>query len=205
MTKDPRSNNELPSANSPAAYVSAYSRALQEALSKVSLEQLDEAYAAIAGALKNGARVYLAGNGGSAAIADHFCCDLMKGTHVPGKEGLKVYSMTSSTPLLTAIANDFGYDRSIAMQIEMLGEKDDVVILVSSSGNSPNIVKAIESARKKGLKIIGLSGFSGGKLAAMSDFPVYVPIHNYGMAEDAHQAILHAFSQFLARERDSER
>src|SRR5205807_2169508 len=98
-----------------------------------------------------GARIFVAGNGGSAAISDHLCCDWQKGVHVADHAGLHVHSLVSSTGLLTAIANDFGYDKSFSFQLELAGLKpEDIVVLISSSGNSPNIVAAAELAKSRG-------------------------------------------------------
>lgn len=205
MAKDPRFENDLPVADSVGEYFTAYTRELAKAAGKVSQEKIQEAFELLAATLKRNQRIYVAGNGGSCAIADHLCCDFMKGTHVHGKPALKVHSLTSSPALLTALSNDFGYETSLSRQVEMLGEAGDILILISSSGNSPNIVKAVEAAHAKKMKVIGLCGFSGGKLAATADVPLYVPVHNYGIAEDVHQMLMHAFAQFLAQKRDSEK
>ncbi|MBI3544490.1 MAG: SIS domain-containing protein [Deltaproteobacteria bacterium] len=203
--QDPRDNNEIPDAGSAAEYFSAYARELGVALAKISPEQIEAAYDVLRGALKSGARIYVAGNGGSAAISDHLCCDWLKGTYVPGQPALKVHSLTANTALFTALGNDFGYDATIARQVEMLGEPGDVLILISSSGNSANIIKAADSARARKMKVIGMTGFNGGKLAASADVSLYVPAHNYGMAEDAHQMLMHSLAQFLNKERDVSR
>lgn len=200
---DPRFKNQIFETSSPSQYLISYSRELGRALGQVDSRQLDAAYEIIKDALKRGARIYVAGNGGSSAIADHLCCDWMKGTAVPNAPSLKVHSLTSNSALFTALANDFSYEESLSRQIDMLCEPGDIVVLISSSGNSPNIVKALEAARTKRVKTIGLSGFNGGKLAAAADISLHVPVDNYGLAEDAHQAVMHVLAQFLAKERDS--
>jgi phosphoheptose isomerase len=151
--------------------------------------------------LYSGARVYVAGNGGSASIANHLTCDWMKGTHVTGKPALKVHSLGSNGTLLTAIANDFGFEESFAHQVELLGEAGDLLVLISSSGNSANIVRALEVARLKRMKIIGLTGFTGGKLKELCDVSLHVPVHNYGIVEDTHQSLMHCLAQFLEKSR----
>ena len=136
-----------------------------------------------------GGRIFAAGNGGSAAISEHLSCDWQKGVHVAGKACLKVHCLTSNTSLFTAIANDYGYDKSFAFQLELAElEKRDVVLLISSSGNSENVVQAMRFAKEKGCKVIGMSGFSGGKLKAESDISLHVPFDNYGLVEDGHRA-----------------
>lgn len=201
--KDPRFMNELPEGGSIGDYLSSYADRLKEGLATIASDALDEAHRLLQDVLKNNRRIYVAGNGGSAAIADHLCCDFSKGTYLPNKPSLRVQSLVANGPLLTALGNDYGYDKTLDTQVEIFGEKGDVVILISSSGNSPNIVKAAEAARAKGMTVIGLSGFSGGKLRELSHVSLYVPINNYGIVEDAHQCLMHVLAQYLARSRDA--
>jgi phosphoheptose isomerase len=147
--------------------------------------------------------VFVAGNGGSAAIADHLCCDWTKGTHAANLVPLRTHSLVSNVALLTAVANDFGYDDAFARQLEMLGVAGDVVLLISSSGNSPNVLAAADRAKALGITTIGLTGFSGGALAARADFALHVPYANYGLVEDCHQILMHTFAQLFAREREA--
>lgn len=201
--RDPRFQNDLPPANSLSSYLKDYAHKLEEALCQVPEKKIEDAYAILKRALANKSRIYVAGNGGSSAIADHLCCDWMKGTFIAGQPTVKVHSLTSNSALFTALANDFGYEHSISRQIEMLGDPNDVVVLISSSGNSRNIIEAAQAAIEKKMTVIGMSGFSGGKLNEISHTSLYVPVHNYGIVEDAHQVLMHVLSQFLARERDS--
>ncbi len=202
MPQDPRFRNHKPTASSVAGYLRGYVAELSEAIAEVPDEAVEKAFDLLRSASEQGRIIYVAGNGGSAAISDHLCCDWMKGTQAPGHSTLKVVSMASSTALLTAIANDFSYDECFSRQVEMLGEAGDVLVLISSSGNSPNVVEAAEAAHRQGMKVIGMSGFAGGKLAALADAPLHVPVDNYGMAEDCHQMLMHVFAQFLAQLRD---
>ena len=133
--------------------------------------------------------VYVGGNGGSAAIANHLCCDFMKGS------GIKTVSLSSNVPLITAIGNDYGYQQVLAKQLGYLGCSGDVVILISSSGQSANIKQAVIEAKSKGIKIIGLSGFDGGYLADNSDISLHVNYDNYGIVEDVHQMLMHSLAQ----------
>lgn len=202
--QDPRFRNEGPQGVATVTeYLGGYAESLREALLKVSRADLEKAFAAVERVIASSRRVYVAGNGGSAAIGDHLCCDWMKGTYVAGKPTLKVHSLVSNTSLLTAIGNDFGYEKSYSAQLEMMGEKGDVAVLISSSGNSPNILAAAEAAHKKGMVVIGMSGFTGGKLKEISDVSLHVPVNNYGLAEDAHQALMHVITQFLNKTRDT--
>lgn len=143
------------------------------------------------------ARFFVGGNGGSAAISDHLCCDWGKGSFKENQKPLKVHSLVSNTALLTAIGNDMGYEKTLKFQLQLAGIcSKDAVMLISSSGNSPNIVEAALYAKEKNARVIGLTGFSGGKLKEIADIGVHIPVDNYGIVEDAHQSIMHILSQY---------
>jgi D-sedoheptulose 7-phosphate isomerase len=201
--KDPRFKNDLPEASSLEGYLKAYSSRLNEVINQVSAQNLNAVFDVLKTVIQEQGRIYIAGNGGSAAIADHLCCDWTKGTHTPGLAPLKTHSLSSNAALLTALANDFGYEQSFAKQIEMLAMPGDAALLISSSGNSPNIIEALETAKKMGLKTIGFCGFSGGQLKEKADHCLYVPANNYGIVEDAHQMLMHVLCQVLAKMRDA--
>jgi phosphoheptose isomerase len=199
MQNDPRDKNKWFSLESPTAYLGEYVQTLSAIVQKVDAKALEAAIDLLAKTIATGRRVYVCGNGGSAAIADHLCCDWTKGTFIPGKQALRTHSLAANSALLTALANDFGYENSFSSQVEMLGEAGDVLVAISSSGNSPNIVKAVESAKARGMKVVGLSGFAGGKLAAGADLSLHVEFDNYGLVEDCHQVLMHVMSQYLIR------
>lgn len=193
---DPRYLNQNFSNESVGSYLLEYSRNLQKALESVSREALDGAARLLFKARQGGHRIFVAGNGGSAAISEHLGCDWQKGVHLPGKSCLKVHCLSANSALLTAIANDFGYDKVFSFQLEMADlNPTDLVVLISSSGNSENILKAAEWARSKGCEIIGLTGFSGGRLKNAATVALHVPFDNYGVVEDAHQALMHILAQ----------
>jgi len=200
---DPRSKNAMFTARTWKGYVRQYAHDLEGALEQVSESALDGAYRAIATAVVEQRRVFVAGNGGSAAIADHLCCDWTKGTHTGEHPPLRTHSLVSNVALLTAVANDFGYDAAFSRQLEMLGAPGDVLLLISSSGNSPNILAAADTAKAIGITTIGLTGFSGGALAQRADFSLHVPYANYGLVEDCHQILMHTFAQLFVREREA--
>ena len=154
-------------------------------------ETLDLAVQTIKNAVKMGKRIYVAGNGGSAAIGEHLCCDFTK------QSDAKLYSLISNTALTTAFANDYGYEKVIAMQISRLCNINDILILISSSGESRNIVEAVNAAKIKKMKIIGLTGFSGGFLKEKSTISLHIPSDNYGVVEDCHQMLMHVISKLL--------
>ncbi len=199
---DPRFKNAMFPADSWKGYLQQYARQVQEALEQVPASVLDEAYRVITTAVTDNRRVFVAGNGGSAAIADHLCCDWTKGTHTPGLSPLRTHSLASNVPVLTAIANDFGYDGVFSRQLEMLASAGDVLLLISSSGNSPNIVSAVAAAKAMGITTVGLTGFSGGALAQQADVSLHIPYANYGVVEDCHQILMHTFAQLFARQRE---
>lgn len=202
MQLDPRHRNERCDTSSIAAYLGDYAERLKDALLTVDTDALDAAREAVEGAAAAGRRIYAIGNGGSAAIADHLCCDWVKGTHCHGHPVVDSTSMTSNVALYSAIANDFGFEQVFSKQVDFLGREGDVLVAISSSGNSPNIMAAIDMAHARGMKTIGLSGFAGGKLNDGAQISLYVNANNYGIVEDAHQALMHILAQYIAAHRD---
>ena len=140
-----------------------------------------------------GGTLFVAGNGGSAAIAEHLMCDFMKGA------GLKVISLCSNVSLLTALANDIEYAEIFRAKLKMFGScQRDCLFLISSSGNSPNVINAAKYAEEISMSVIGLTGFSGGELRSLSDVSLHISAHNYGIVEDSHQAIMHILTQWAS-------
>lgn len=200
--RDPRHRNERFDSTTLGAYLVCYADRLRDALCGVDAGALDAARALIDGAARDGRRVFSIGNGGSAAIAEHLCCDFTKGTAAHGHPTIDTCSLTANMALYSAIANDFGFEHVFERQIELIARAGDVLIAVSSSGNSPNIVAAVTAAKARGVPVIGLSGFAGGKLRDAADVVLHVDIDNYGVVEDAHQALMHVLAQFIAVRRD---
>ena len=202
MENDPRSRNLLCDRSSIGAYLQDYGRRIAGALAGVNADALERACALIETTAANGNHILSIGNGGSAAIADHLCCDLGKGTHHHNHPAINAQSLVANMPMYSAIANDFGFERVFEAQIDMIGRSGDVLIAISSSGNSPNILNAVEAARARGMTTIGLSGFDGGRLRESAEVSLHVDDHNYGIVEDAHQAIMHVLAQYIACKRD---
>lgn len=144
-----------------------------------------------------GGTLWVAGNGGSAAIADHTVCDASKGTYVDGRPPLRCVSLAANGPMVTAIGNDIAFDRIFSQQLVYYARPGDCVLLVSSSGNSANVVEACRYARSIGLTSIAFVGFSGGRLSELADHVVHVAVDNYGIAEDTHQSLMHVITQCL--------
>jgi len=144
-------------------------------------------------AREEGRWVFIVGNGGSAANASHACEDLIKGTlsDFENQKRLKIMSLTDNTPALLAWANDEGYDRVFVEQLKTFASPGDLLIAISGSGNSPNVLAAVDWAEKNGLTTVGLTGFDGGKLKRAARAGVHVPIEDMGAAEAAHDVIFH--------------
>ncbi|MCC7129642.1 MAG: SIS domain-containing protein [Anaerolineae bacterium] len=136
-------------------------------------------------------QIFVFGNGGSAATASHMVCDLIKNTRSPSRERMKVIGLADNMATLSAYANDEGYERVFAEPLESLGEPGDLAIAISGSGNSPNVLRAVETARRKGLRTVGLTGFAGGKLADMVDVALIAPAGRIEQVEDLHLVIDH--------------
>jgi len=142
-------------------------------------------------------QVFIAGNGGSAATASHMANDLAKGVAEVGGRGFRAIALSDNVPLITAIANDKSYEEIFADQLSMLGQAGDVLIVISGSGNSTNIVRAVEVAQHIQITTIALLGMGGGQVAKMADISVIVPSDDYGPIEDIHMVLDHLFTAYL--------
>lgn len=173
-----------------------YVNKLIDGLVSVDTRELDFVCEMLISAYKKGTPVYVCGNGGSAAISDHFMCDHTKGMHTDTALHARAISLSSNGPTITAIANDIGYDQIYSFQLESLGEiKQGVLVAISASGNSPNIVNAITAAKRMQMTTIAFVGFDGGKCKKLADFCLHVKSDNYGVVEDAHQSLMHIIAQ----------
>ena len=152
------------------------------------LDAIEKIARAIELAEKNGKQVFVMGNGGSAATASHIATDWSKTAERKGKQLIRCMSLNDNLPFMTAIANDLGYDEVFVRQLENLLDRDDVVVIISGSGNSPNVIKAAKFAKKKGAVTIGMTGFTGGKLRKLVDVCLHVNSDQYGVIEDLHMA-----------------
>tara|TARA_B100001248_G_scaffold222157_1_gene178561 strand:- start:95 stop:712 length:618 start_codon:yes stop_codon:yes gene_type:complete len=146
---------------------------------------------------KSKSSIFVCGNGGSAAIANHFECDHKKILADTFKIKPKILSLCGNNALITAIANDYSYDQIFKKQLEYLSIKNDVLITISSSGNSENIIEAIKYAKKKSIKVISFTGFNGGRSKKMCDLNLHVKSKNYGIIENLHHAYMNIISQFI--------
>jgi len=179
------------------AYAADYWAALADALATVPMEALREAALLLEAVVEQGGTIFVFGNGGSAAIADHLVCDCIKGVRTGTQFAPRLHSLVGNTALLTAIANDLGYEDVFAYQLQAVAKPGDMALAISSSGASPNVVKALRWASAHGLSTLALTGFSGGDAALIADAGLHVAADNYGLVEDAHQSIMHILAQYL--------
>ncbi len=142
-------------------------------------------------------QLFLLGNGGSAATASHMACDLAKTSLVPGVKRIRAIALTDNVPLITAWGNDVSYEDIFSEQLANLVQPGDLVIAISGSGNSPNVLRAVETAKRMGARTVGFTGHPGGKLKGMVDISVVVPSRRIEQAEDAHLILDHVVSVAL--------
>ena len=169
-----------------------YLNRLSKALDQTDVTTLHKIGQHIIQTKETGARIFTAGNGGSAATASHFCNDLIKGCRVDGRVGFKAQCLSDPTPVLTCLSNDFSYEEAYAVQLQTHAKKGDLLIVFSGSGNSPNILRAAEFARERGMKVIGFGGRDGGKMKPLCDICVIAPTHSMEELEDIHLCYCHA-------------
>lgn len=166
-------------------------------LLRVDQQEIEALAEAIYGCYQTSRFVFICGNGGSGSNASHFCEDLGKGTlrredfDNDNKKRLKVLSLTDNTPYILAWANDEGYERVFVEQLKNLANPGDLLIAISGSGNSKNVLKAVEWANRRGLKTFGCTGFNGGKLRTLAKQNLHVPIDDMGIVESIHLTIFH--------------
>jgi D-sedoheptulose 7-phosphate isomerase len=181
----------------PGSFADAYFAAVREAAASVDRTKLEEAVAILTTAYRGGATVYSCGNGGSAAIADQMVCDHCKLVQTDTWLTPRVHSLSDSIDIITAVANDLSFDEVFVYQLRSLARSGDVLVTISSSGDSENIVRAAAWAKENGISVISLTGFSGGRSAAIADVNLHVAADNYGVIEDVHQSIMHILAQFI--------
>ncbi len=177
--------------------VSRYFSGLEQMLRAISLAHLERVLRLLEEAYLNGRRIFIMGNGGSAATASHFALDLAKNTIVPGAPRLKAISLTDHVPLITAWSNDTAYEHIFEEQLANLIEPGDVVIAISASGNSLNLINALRLAEVSRAFTIGLLGAKGGKIKDMVDAYMLAPGQNIEQEEDAHMIVAHVITRHM--------
>jgi D-sedoheptulose 7-phosphate isomerase len=186
-------------------YFAAYSKAVAAALATVDRGALGRWADALQTAIAGNATIFTCGNGGSAAIANHFVCDHTKGARTDTDVMPRVHSLVSNIEINTAIANDLAYDHIFSYQLKSYASPGDVLVAISSSGNSPNILNALQWAKANGVVALAMTGFTGGKAHELADISLHVAAHNYGVVEDVHQSLMHALAQFIRQRHMTDR
>jgi D-sedoheptulose 7-phosphate isomerase len=178
-------------------------RDFETLLQQVNLDAVERIYQILRAARDRGSTVYIAGNGGSAATAAHWVNDLGKGAKESQRAPLRVMSLSDNVSWLTALANDEGYDRVFSGQLENFAKPRDVLVVLSASGNSSNLLRAVELARSRKLVTIGFLGFDGGALKNMVDEVLLLPTQKgaYGLVESGHDLFCHILTALLAADR----
>lgn len=179
------------------SYAGQYFSLLAEAAGTVSHEAVSAAANLLIDVVKRNRTIFSCGNGGSAAISNHLVCDCMKGVRASSYLKPRVVSLSSNVEIITAISNDISPDEMFSYQLESMGQEGDVLIAISSSGASPNIIAALEVARAQGMRTIAMTGFEGGKASKNADVSLHVDAHNYGVVEDTHQSLMHVLAQYM--------
>jgi D-sedoheptulose 7-phosphate isomerase len=182
----------------------SYFACLTQTVRKLPFEIIDRVCDFLLDARENGRMIYLFGNGGSAALASHFACDLGKGTIDGSKKRFRVLALTDNVPLMTAWANDSRYEDIFAEQLANLVRKDDVAFAISGSGNSQNVLKALKLAREARATTIGLAGYEGGGMKELCDICMVVPSDNMQIIEDLHLCVAHALFSAVRRKLSAE-
>ena len=178
-------------------FLEEYLTNLTNSIKLTNIDALEKVAVKIVETTKKKRTIYVCGNGGSAAISNHYVCDYLKFLRQHTKLKPKVISLSSNLETITAISNDFNYDQIFKYQAESLFEKNDLLIVISSSGNSKNVKEVVKFAKKKGVRIVGFSGFDGGYLKKNSDISIHINANNYGISEDSHHILMHVILQYL--------
>ncbi|MBI3696323.1 MAG: SIS domain-containing protein [Acidobacteria bacterium] len=178
-----------------------YKSKLLETVRSIPVDKVEEAIRVLARARQEGKAIFVCGNGGSASTASHFVCDMVKGASYGRPARFRIQALTDSLPTITAYSNDVGYDHVFVEQLRNFAGPGDVLIAISGSGNSPNVLRAVEYANSIGCCTIGLSGRDGGQLAPISQLSIHVPEPHMGRIEDAHLHICHMIGYYFMEEK----
>lgn len=185
-------------------FTGGYIQGLEETLRDIPLEQIAELGSILYEAYREGRQIFVLGNGGSAAAASHWVCDFNKGINTPNSRRAKFVSLADNTGIVTALGNDISYDEIFAYQLENFAGPGDVVLALSVSGNSPNLLRGLECGKKLGCKTAAIVGDYGGKAGEQADFTLTIPSRNYGIVEDIHLILNHVISQYFLEKNKQE-
>ncbi len=177
------------------SFLTTYLDSLYDNLTSINKKELIKIKEKIISKIKSKKKIFVCGNGGSAAIANHYVCDFLKLIRENTKYKPKFYSLNSNSELISAISNDMNYDKIFLYQAETYIDKQDLVIFISSSGNSKNVVKLLNYCNKKGIDNIAFTGFNGGYLKKNTKISMHIPANHYGVSEDSHHILMHVIMQ----------
>jgi D-sedoheptulose 7-phosphate isomerase len=183
-------------------YSERYRTSLLEAIDTVDLARVEQATAWLREARDSGRHIFVCGNGGSASTASHFACDIVKGASYNRASRFRIMALTDQLPTITAYANDVSYDCVFAEQLRNFAQPGDILIGISGSGNSPNVLRAFECANAMGCRTIALTGRDGGKLAPLAQLNIQVPVPHMGRIEDLHMIVCHMIAYRFMDERE---
>lgn len=178
-------------------YTEQYKSQLLETIEKIDLAKVEQSIAILRSARDAGRQVFTCGNGGSASTASHFVCDMVKGASFNRPTRFRIMALTDQLPAITAYANDVSYDVVFVEQLKNFANPGDVLIGISGSGNSPNVLRAVEYANSIGCQTIALTGRDGGKLGPMAQLNIQVAEPHMGRIEDAHMIVCHMIGYFF--------
>jgi len=174
-----------------------YLTRLSHTASSVDRDRLAEAAGILEDTYQSGATLFVCGNGGSAAIANSFVCDHAKLIRTDTSVSPRVISLSANVPMMTAVANDLSYDEVFVYQLQGQAREGDVLLTISASGDSENVVRAARWAKENGLTVIAFTGFEGGRTAQLATVNLHVDGFNYGIVEDTHQSLMHILAQYI--------
>lgn len=179
------------------SFPAEYKKSALEAIERIDLEKVNQAIEWFREARAAGRRIFVCGNGGSASTASHFACDMVKGASFNRPTRFRILALTDSLPTLTAYSNDVGYDVVFAEQLRNFAEPGDLFMAISGSGNSPNVLRAMEYANSVGCRTIALTGRDGGKLGPLAQLNIQVDVPHMGRIEDAHMVACHMICYYF--------
>jgi D-sedoheptulose 7-phosphate isomerase len=168
-----------------------YKSGLLQAIDTVDLDRVRQAIAILSEARASGRHIFVCGNGGSASTASHFACDMVKGASYGRDKRFRVMALTDQLPTITAYSNDVSYDVVFEEQLRNFAREGDIVLAISGSGNSPNVVRAVRWANSAGCRTIALTGRDGGKLGPLAHLNIQTPSPHMGRIEDSHMIVCH--------------
>ena len=178
-------------------FTEQYRQNLISTINSIDLGRVEQAIEWLKEARAGEKHIFVCGNGGSASTASHFACDIVKGASYNRKARFRIMALTDSLPTLTAYSNDVGYDCVFVEQLKNFAQAGDVVLAISGSGNSPNVLQAVEYANSIGCRTIGLTGRDGGKLGPLAQLNIQVPVPHMGRIEDAHMIVCHMIGYYF--------